>query len=192
MGLRLMTNDIRASAALGLALLLPSTAIAQGAPPQDVSGWTVAPSEDGGGCFLTRVYDRPGATTVMLGLDRDGTNRLTVLNANWSIEPKEKLKLTFRLSNGGYANHFAVGIRSGTQQGFVTSFEAKFPGYFASSRTLHIARGKVPVERLDLDGSGAAVAELRRCVAAQRDDGRAARRPRGDDIPRDPFAEKRK
>ena len=74
----------------------------------------------------------------------------------------------------------------------VTSFEAKFPAYFASSRTLHIARGKVPVERLDLDGSGAAVAELRRCVAAQRDDGRAARRPRGDDIPRDPFAAKRK
>ncbi|SDF81061.1 hypothetical protein [Sphingomonas carotinifaciens] len=157
---------------------------------RDVGDWTVAASKDGQGCFLTRTYDRAGDTTLLLGLDADGANHLSVLNANWSIKPKDRLKLDFRLSNGGYAKHAAIGLRSDGKQGFVTSFEAKFPAYFARSNELHIARGDVPVERLNLAGSGAAVAELRRCVAAQRLEAKAAkaRKPRGDDIPEDPFA----
>ena len=136
----------------------------------------MAPSKDGQGCFLTKVYDRPGDTTLLLGLDRDGTNHLTVLNSNWSIEPKQRLKLDFRLSKGGYAKHFAVGLASDGKRGFVTSFEPKFPAYFASSHMLAIARGDVPVERLPLDGSGAAVASLRQCVAKLAGSGRKARR----------------
>lgn len=161
---------------------------------RDVGGWTVAASKDGKGCFLTRDYDRPGDTTLLLGLDRDGTNHLTVLNANWSIKPKDRLKLTFRLSGGAYAGHFAVGMASDGKQGFVTSFEAKFPTYFATSASLDITRGAVPVERLSLTGSGAAVAELRRCVESSR--ARPAAGPtdqlRADDIPKDPFAPARK
>ncbi|KQT35236.1 hypothetical protein ASG29_03755 [Sphingomonas sp. Leaf412] len=153
--------------------------------PRDVGGWTVAASEDAKGCFVTRTYDRPGATTLLLGLDIDGANRLSVLNENWSIAPREKLKLTFRLSRGGYVGQAAVGIVSDGKQGFVTGFEATFPSYFAASPTLAIARGDVPVERLPLDGSGAAVARLRACVAALR----AMPAARRDDrIPKDPFA----
>jgi hypothetical protein len=156
---------------------------------QDLDGWTVATSKDGKGCFLTREYDRTGETTLLLGLDADGTNHLSVLNANWSIKPKDKLKLTFRLSNGAYPGHFAIGIVSDEKQGFVTSFEAKFLTYFASSKDLFIARGDVPVERLSLAGSGAAVAELRRCVDAVRTEkGVADDKERGDRIPKDPFA----
>jgi hypothetical protein len=55
--------------------------------PHDVGDWTVAPSKDGKGCFLNREYDRSGGTTLLLGLDADGANRLSVLNANWSISP---------------------------------------------------------------------------------------------------------
>ena len=152
-------------------------------PARTLGAWTVAASAEGDGCFVTRSYDRPGGTVVMLGLDRDGANRLSVLNGNWSIKPKDKLKLTFRLTSGGYVGHQAFGMASDGKRGFVTSFEPGFPRYFASSRALAIFRGDVPVERLALDGSGAAVAELRRCVAAQR----AGDSP-GERIPRDPFA----
>jgi len=159
------------------------------AAPREIGGWTIAAAKDGKGCFLTRTYDRRGNTTLLFGLDRGGANRLTVLNANWSIESEERLKLDFRLSNGGYAKHFAIGMAADGKQGFVTSFEGRFPGYFAASDFLHIARGDVAVERLPLDGSGAAVAELRACVAAQRPEPAAAKdRKHSDDIPRDPFA----
>jgi hypothetical protein len=159
-------------------------------PSRDVGDWTVARSEDGKGCFLSREYDRTGRTTLLLGLDADGANHLSVLNSNWSIKAKDKLKLTFRLSGGAYRGHFAVGIVSGDKQGFVTSFEARFPAYFASSKDIYIARGDLPVERLSLDGSGAAVAELRRCVDNVRSDpgSRHDKNERGDRIPKDPFA----
>ena len=171
-------------------LFASAPAIARDDAARAIGGWTVAPSKDEQGCFLTKVYDRPGDTTLLLGLDRDGTNHLTVLNSNWSIEPKQRLKLDFRLSKGGYAKHFAVGLASDGKRGFVTSFEPKFPAYFASSHMLAIARGDVPVERLPLDGSGAAVASLRQCVAKLADGTRVSsgEKSGADDIPRDPFA----
>lgn len=49
---------------------------------RDVAGWTVAVGKDGEGCFITRSYDRTGGTTLLLGLDPDGANRLSVLNAH--------------------------------------------------------------------------------------------------------------
>ncbi len=174
-----------------VAALAPAPAFAApGYASRQVGGWTVAPSKDGKGCFLTRIYDRAGETTLLLGLDTDDTNHLSVLNANWSIKPKDKLKLTFRLSKGAYPRHFAVGLSSEGKRGFVTSFESKFPGYFATSATLDISRGEVPVERLSLTGSGAAVAELRLCVAAQRAKpvAKSGAKPRADTIPLDPFA----
>jgi hypothetical protein len=178
------------AAAFGFCLSAGIPALARDYASRDVGGWTVAASKDGKGCFLTREYERAGATTLLLGLDIDGTNHLTVLNANWSIKPKDRLELTFRLSKGGYAKHFAVGMASEGKQGFVTSFEARFPTYFAASRTLHIFRGDVPVERLDLDGSGAAIAELRQCLDVLRARPAAAngKVEQPDGIPTDPFA----
>jgi hypothetical protein len=165
-------------------------AIARDYATRDVGGWTVAASKDGKGCFLTKEYDRTGKTTLLLGLDIDGTNHLTVLNANWSIKPKDRVELNFRLSNGSYPKHFAIGMASDRKQGFVTSFDAKFPALFAASRTLDISRDDVPVERLSLDGSGAAVAELRACVDGQRgkSTGAAGEKESSDSIPKDPFS----
>lgn len=155
---------------------------------RSVGEWTVVTSKDGEGCFLTRDYKR--GTTLLLGLDIDGTNRLSVLNPNWSIKPKDQLTLNFRLSNSSYPAHFAVGIVSEGKQGFVTSFGAKFPSYFSASGTLQISRGDVPVERLSLDGAAPAVVALTNCVDDQR--AKPAIAPeedtQSDDIPKDPFA----
>ena len=171
-------------------LNIADAASARDHAPRNIRGWTVVVGKDGKGCFLTRQYERNGGTTLLLGLDTDGTNRLTVLNANWSIKPKDKLTLNFRLSNSSYPEHFAVGMTSEGKRGFVTSFGAKFPSYFAASRILHISLGDVPVERLDLDGGAPAIAALTDCV----DDLRAKPPTAGerdahpDDIPTDPFA----
>ncbi|WP_242008243.1 hypothetical protein [Sphingomonas ginsenosidivorax] len=165
-------------------------ASAQEFAAREVGDWTVAASSDDTGCFLTRAYDRPGGTTLILGLDGDGTNHLSVLNANWSIKPKDQLSLDFRFSKGGYAKHGAIGMAADGKRGFVTTFEAKFPAYFAASKVLEIFRGDVPVEQLGLEQSGAAVAALRDCVAV-RSAPRAAEPPakaRGTRIPVDPFA----
>jgi hypothetical protein len=172
------------------ALFAGAYASAQEYSMRDVGGWTIAASKDKKGCFLTRTYDGPGATTLLLGVDIDGSNHLSVLNENWSIKPDDRLDLNFRLSNGGYSKHPVVGMASEDKKGFVTSFETKFISYFATSKALHIYRGDVPVEQLNLDGSGAAVAELQNCVGIFKAKTAAGAREedRSDQIPRDPFA----
>lgn len=176
----------RSVASAVVALLVAAPALAQDYPARQLGDWTVAPSKDGSGCFISRDFDRPGHTSVLLGLSRDGSNHFSVLNENWSIRPQDRLKLTYKLSQGGYPNHAAVGIVADGKQGFVAAFDAGFPTAFAGSKALHIERGDTPVERLPLDGSGAAVAELQRCVAAQH--GPAKAEASDDGIPRDPFA----
>ena len=73
------------------------------------------------------------ATTLLLGLDRAGRNHLSVLNRNWSIKPKDKLALTFRLSRGGYVDQAAVGMASDGKRGFVTTFEMRLGFLTAAS-----------------------------------------------------------
>jgi len=152
--------------------------------------WTLAPSNDAPGCFLTRTYQGDGGTMLLFGMDADGKNRLSVLNANWSIRPKDRLALDFRLSGRRYAKQFAVGIESDGKQGFVTAFAPKFATEFATSRFLNIDRGDVPVARLTLDGSGPAIADLKRCIAAVATK-RATKAPadaRAAPVPKDPFS----
>jgi len=178
------------SAAVALGMAWSAAAQAQGYPARQLGDWTIAASKDGSGCFISRAFDRPGRTTLLLGVDRDGSNHFSVLNENWSIRPQDRLKLTFRLTQGGYPNHAAIGIVADGKQGFVAAFDPKFPTAFAGSKALHIDRAGTPVERLALDGSGAAVAELKRCVEAQHGPAKAEASDEG--IPRDPFAQRAK
>lgn len=183
----------RATARLLIAatgLLAAASASAQDYAIREIAGWTVTASRDGNGCFLTKAYQGPGETTLLFGLDTDGSNRLSLLNANWSIRKKARESLDFRLSNASFPRHLAIGIGSEGKKGFVTSFGTKFPALFAASGFLHVFRGDVPVAQLSLRGSGAAVAELRRCVAVHRGKRVADARDsdRAADIPIDPFA----
>ena len=173
---------------IGTMLLATLAAPVQGYPTRDVGPWKIAAARDGDGCFMTRVYPREGDTTILLGLSADGSNRLTLLNANWSIKPRDRLTLDYRLSNRRFEKQAAIGLASGGKQGFVSTFDAKFPAQFAAATGLAIFRGETPVERLTLEGSGAAIAELKRCVVASK---AGAATPVATDgtIPRDPFAE---
>jgi hypothetical protein len=170
-------------------LVAHAPASAQGYAGRSVGEWRIAASQDGDGCFATRIFDRDGATTLLLGLSLDGTNRLSLLNANWSIKPRDRLTLDYRLSNRRFPKQLAIGIAADRKQGFVSSFDAKFPAQFAASTSLSVFRGEVPVERLTLEGSGAAVAEVRRCVAAANGKTGGSTRTDSTKIPKDPFAE---
>jgi len=173
----------------GACLFGASSSHADDYPTRKFGAWTVSVSNDGKGCFVTRTYEGPGDTTLLLGLDTDASNRLTLLNANWSIKPKDQPRLTFRLSNASFPRHLAVGIAADGKQGFVTSFGETFPDTFAASKSLKIARGDIPVEDLALDGSGGAITELRKCVTALRDKPPVAKPRDGKNrIPLDPFA----
>jgi hypothetical protein len=186
----IVRGTVLAAAVTGFISLASAAAVAREYALRNVGDWTVTASKDGKGCFLTREYEPNGGTTLLLGVDTDGTNRLSLLNPNWSIKPEDKLKLNFRLSNSSYPAHFAVGIASDGKRGFVTSFGTKFPSLFATSKTLDVSRGDVPVERLDLGDAKAAIRQLGKCVDEQRDapadteTGTA----RSDGIPKDPFA----
>lgn len=185
---------ILSSTALLSAIVIVATA--PGAPvhaadyaTRDIGDWIVAASTDQRGCFLTRAYPGPRGTTLQFGLDVDGSNRLTLLNDNWSIRAREQLRLDVSLSNSAFPRHMAIGITAQGRRGFVTDFGTSFPRSFAASTYLKVRRGDVPVEELKLDGSGAAVAELRKCVDRQRAPatGKAARDGSAR-IPLDPFA----
>lgn len=169
-------------------LLLGLAAASPDYPTRDVGDWKVAAARDGDGCFMTRTYARPGETVLLLGLSADGTNRLSLLNANWSVKPQDRLTLDYRLSNRRFPRQLAIGLAADRKRGFVATFDARFPALFAAATDLAVDRGDVPVERLTLEGSGAAMTELRRCIAAVRG-APGAQRGTGPAIPIDPFAE---
>jgi hypothetical protein len=175
---------------VAVAVALSGAAYDRNTMPDNDHGWTVSSSRDQKGCFATKEFDHPGKTTLLLGIDIDGTNRLTILNDNWSIKSRETLELDFRLTGVSFPGHFAVGIASGQKKGFAASFGSRFPALFASSQSLHVYRGRVPVEQLDLVGSGAAIANLRTCVDTQRKGLVTGKADKGrPSIPRDPFGQ---
>lgn len=171
-------------------LSLNAQASAQAYVVRSQGGWTIAPSSDAPGCFLTREYGGAGGTTLLFGVDVDGKNHLSMLNDNWSIRPKDRLALNFRLSGRGYPKQIAVGMASNGKRGFVTSFAPEFELELASSKFLYVDRGDVPVARIMLDGSGPALAELKRCIAAVSAElaAEASARSGAARVPKDPFA----
>lgn len=184
------SRAVLAGTLLAAAALAAAPVAAQTYAARTLGAWTVRASGDASGCFVTRDYGGSGETTLLFGLDTAGENHVTLLNRDWSIKPKDRVELDFRLSNATYPRHFAVGLASNGKQGFVSSFDAAFPARLAGSRFLNIDRAGVPVERLPLDGSAAAIAELRRCVDAFRADsgGGAGQGGRSARVPKDPFA----
>ncbi|MHA6720618.1 hypothetical protein ACX40Y_14355 [Sphingomonas sp. RS6] len=176
----------RLAACAAFCLALP--AAAQGAAKKRVGDWQVLPSKDRQGCFATRDYPGEGRTLLLLGIDLKGDNRLSVLNDNWSIEPNERLNLSFTLGDARYPDHVAIGIASAGKPGFAAGFDARFPNRMAAARSLDIDRSSVPVARLTMDGSAAAIAELRRCLDALRSNPSAEDQDDANGVPKDPFA----
>ena len=137
-------------------------------------------------------YEGDGATNLLLSLDIEGANSLMVDNYNWSTKDDEEYDIDYYLTAGVYDKHASRGYEHKGRHGFVTYFEAKFLTYFAASKSLDIRRGDVVVDELSLSGSGAAIAEMRRCVGLlkAKADAEAREKAKWAHIPKDPFAPK--
>jgi TonB family protein len=117
---------------------------------------------------------------------------LIVGNDGWSIEKGEKTDLVFGVNGRVYSDGVAVGVseKFASKKSFATKFGPEFLKDFAASPYLVILKGDVTVDRLQLRGSGAALAVAKRCLAKVRSDiaVAAAEKRKYADIADDPFA----
>lgn len=156
--------------------------------PREVAGWTVGSVEDeGGSCMMYMDYEGIPSTRLALIIDWDSNPSLMIKNRDWTVKKNEKYKIDYELSFGEYRDHPTLGWDDG---GLYTKFDKNFSNHFAKSNYLNIYRDGIVIDKLSLKGSGAAVAELRRCVAHIQREADAINRERRkfDHIPSNPFA----
>lgn len=169
-----------------LAFIAPLSAAAQnwGEP----GGWSVGQTDDR--CLATMEFEGPGSTEMSFSLELDGGSYVIVTNYNWTVTENQEYELDYRLSHTSYSGT-AVGTKSSIRSGFVTKFGAGFLDDLAKTANFHIYRGDVPVDRLSMSGSAAAISVLRRCIEAVRRTKEAEERERRrwEDIPRNPFGD---
>lgn len=139
---------------------------------------------------MTDTYQGHGSTQLTLLLRPDGTSVLGVSNYNWSTVERQSYELSYIVNGREFSGGQSIGYRDGLRKGFVTGMPAAFLDHFAAGSGLRIYNGETLVDDLSLDGTAAAVATLRRCVAVVRAELAAAERERQrlQHIPRDPFA----
>lgn len=152
-------------------------------------GWDIVQGDDS--CAITSEFQGPGDTELYLILNLDGSAILAVSNSQWSIQDKQELELSYHLNGTSYSGGKAVGItQSYIKKGFVTRFGPEFVADFIKSTYLHIYKGETVVDKLDLAGSGAGIAQARRCLSHVKAlaDAAAREKARWAHIPKDPFA----
>lgn len=166
--------------------------LVQAAPARDwprAGGFDIGEGADY--CFLSSEYQGDGDTELMVSLKTDGTAMVVVQNYNWTAKEGERYDdISVHLSTANYGGGTALGVSNDGRHGFGTKVPGKFLDGLAASTYLHVYKGDAVVDRLDLKGSGAAVAMVRRCVATVKAeaDAEERKRRRFADIPKDPFA----
>jgi len=173
------------SVMVAVAALASSPATARDWPT--AGGWVIA--ETAGGCGVTLEYEGAGETrlTILAGVDRSVT--LVATNGNWSAERDRQYPVALLFDESVFQAD-AVGVEVSYRKGLAVELDASALDVFARSRSLKIMRDTVLVDSLQLNGSGAATAVLRRCLihvtavkaAEDREKARLAH------IPKDPFA----
>ncbi len=144
-------------------------------------------------CAFARHFEGPGSTNLMVSEDVDGELVLNVSNYGWSIGQDDRFTLRIRIGNTSFRGP-AIGYRSGISRGFVTRIDQQMLNLIGSENLIQFYRldgdNVTFIDGLRLDGSGTAIALMRRCVPEVRT--RVAReraeRERLAQFPRDPFA----
>lgn len=141
-------------------------------------------------CGMTRDYDVPGATEMVVIKYVDGKIRIMITNRDWSAKQGKLYDISYVLNGTSYGGAQAVGTADQGRKGFVSTFVADFADDFAQGSLLQVLLGEQQIERLSLDGSGAAMALVNQCLATARGDLAAAERERERraQLPKDPFA----
>lgn len=179
----------RTAFAIAAALAWTSAATARDWPR--AGGFDIVEAEEA--CFLTTEYQGPGETRLTVALYRDQTALILVDNYNWSSKKDEVYTdISFRLNGESYGGGKAVGTEDGIRHGFGVRANADFLRDFTASTYLHVYKGQQIIDRLNLNGSAAAAAQVRRCVAhvEKLRSAEERERKRWEDLPKDPFAKK--
>lgn len=177
----------RLSALIVLASLIPAHSHAKSWPA--AGGWTIAEGDDS--CGMHDSFEGKGDTELTVVLDLDGSVGAMITNTGWSAVEGEKYEMSWVLDGHQYdGTNIGFGGRYAYRKGFIGKFAASFLEDFARGSSLRILRGDILVDHLSLDGSAAAVAIAKRCVAHLRSIKTAAEkeRQRLAHIVDDPFA----
>lgn len=145
-----------------------------------------------GACLATAEFVAEGRanTRFLLADDAEGV-KISLTSMDWS-KPESVLEVSFEfLPNGKtYVGNAAPLTLSSVYNGFVMMFDDQVLTEFAAADSLRVTRGDVVIDHLDLKGSAATTATLRRCTssALAKEAARQRERDRFSDIPKDPFA----
>lgn len=171
--------------AILVASAAPSEARVWGAP----ADWVVTDSDTT--CGMEREFEGAGDTTMGIVLDVDHGALLFVSNYNWTIKKGDKfdviVSIDDRLLEGP-----ATGFEHGIHKGFTIPVRDEHVNAVAAGRGIDFYRAdtKGLIDSLKLDGTGAAVALMRRCLASVKARVTKERRDKAAlaHIPADPFA----
>lgn len=156
----------------------------------DAGDWEMARAEDR--CLTRLTYEGPGSTELNVSIELDGSSAVLINNQNWSArEGVTYPEMEIVLDQWVYSGPGGLGyISSGYRPGFSMIMPVDFLETFAQAKSLKVYNGDTLVDSLDLEGSAAAVASLRRCLmAVQRQRAAEEReRRRWEHIPTDPFS----
>lgn len=157
-------------------------------PP--AGGWDVVEGDTY--CGIHQTFEGKGETELSLLLTAEGTAILGLTNLAWSSEDGEKYDLKYLVNGKVYGGGASTGYgaKYDVRKGFSSSFPKEFIDDFAAGKSLIIFKGSVIVDNLSLEGTGAAIATARRCLAAVRREIAAAEaeKQRFSAIADDPFA----
>lgn len=156
---------------------------------QSPGGWEIIDGDDN--CAIFREYEGKGETRLLVILFADGTSAATLSNTGWSASKNETYELAWDVNGMTYTGaSVGVGDSYSTRKGFAGKFGGDFVDHIAAGTSLHVYRGDIVVDQLQLDGSGAAVAIAKRCLQTVRANIAAVEREkqRFAHIPDDPFA----
>jgi hypothetical protein len=186
------------------AVLLASTPAGARQWP-DTAGWEV--HEAANFCYMWMDYEGPGETEFSLAIDIDDRVMFMIVNRDWSVEPGKPYKIAVDMADQtltgpatgekGDAYPYKRGLR-------VLVGDDKFLTSFAKSPYMHFyldptpgeefaAEGALVLDKLKLSGSAAALAQVKKCVAAVKRDRTAEARAKAEyetrwrGIPKDPF-----
>jgi hypothetical protein len=146
--------------------------------------------QDSKSCGMTRAYEGPGETEMMVIDYASGEIRVMITNMEWSAKKGELYDISYVLNGTTYDGAEAVGTADRARKGFVSTFAAEFADDLARGSTLHVLLAGKEIERLPLGGTGAAMALVDQCLASLRAALAAAEREKAKraHLPRDPFA----
>lgn len=145
---------------------------------------------DSKSCGMTRTYEVPGETEMMVIKYAAGEIRILITNKGWSAKQDQLYDISYQLNGGTYGGAKAVGTADSDRRGFVSTFVADFGADFAKGSTLRVFLSGKEIERLPLTGTGAAMAQVDQCLADVRTALTAAKREsdKRAKLPKDPFA----